>query len=101
MGILNNISQDFYNIVNNFGTNPFVLVVLIAIILIYYILFSFLGSSTSGDTSSGSFVFLEALLWGLFILLIFVNGLSYFFGVNIFTDYKNLFSHKISLSFHI
>jgi hypothetical protein len=94
MGILNNISQDFYNIVNNFGTNPFVLVVLIAIILIYYILFSFLGSSTSGDTSSGSFVFLEALLWGLFILLIFVNGLSYFFGVNIFTDYKNLFSNE-------
>ena len=38
MSIFNNISQDFYDTVNNFGSNPFVLVVLIGIILVYYIL---------------------------------------------------------------
>lgn len=93
MSIFNNISQDFYDAVNNFGSNPFVLVVLIGIILVYYILFSFVGKSTSVDDSpNGGFVLLEALLWGLFIILVFVNGLSYFFGVNIVTELKDLFS---------
>lgn len=35
---------------------------------------------------------MKALLWGLFILLIFVNGLSYFFNVDVITEIKNIFS---------
>ena len=97
MSILNNISQNFYNTLNNFGTNPFVLVVLILIILIYYILFAFLGKNNdNNDDSSGSggFIFIEALLWGLFIILVFINGLSYFFGINIVTELKNILSDE-------
>ena len=96
MSIFNNISQDFFNGINNMGSNPFVLVVLVFIILIYYILFAFLGKSNDGEenTASGGFIFIEALLWGLFIVLIFINGLSYFFNINIVTELKNIFSDE-------
>tara|TARA_B100000035_G_C20955134_1_gene533833 strand:- start:106 stop:1008 length:903 start_codon:yes stop_codon:yes gene_type:complete len=93
MALYNNISQDFYNNINNFGSNPFVLVILVFIIIIYYILFSFLGKSST-DNSNGGFFIIEALLWGIFIVLIFVNGLSYFFGINVITELKNLFSNE-------
>ena len=94
MSTLNNITQDFYNNLNNLGTNPFVLVVLIFIIIVYYILFSFLGNSWDDDDDepSGSFFIIEALLWGLFIILVLINGLSYFFDVDIITEFKNLFT---------
>ena len=99
MSIFNNISHDFYNTLNNFGSNPFVLVVLIFIILIYYLLFAFLGGSNeSYDEDNripkGGFVFIEALLWGLFIVLVFINGLSYFFNINIITELKNLLGEE-------
>jgi hypothetical protein len=96
MSLFNNITQDFYDNLNNLGTNPFVLVVLIIIIIIYYILFSFLGKSWNDDYSepSSTFVIFEALLWGLFILLIFVNGLSYFLNIDVITEIKNIFSSE-------
>jgi len=95
MTLFNNVTEDFYNNLNNLGTNPFVLVVLIIIIIVYYILFSFLGKSLTSDDDyepSGSYFILEALLWGMFILLIFVNGLAYFFNINVVTELKNMFS---------
>lgn len=94
MSIFNNISQDFYNSVNNAVSNPFILAVLIFIILVYYILFAFLGGSNDDNESIGGFVFIEALLWGLFIILIFINGISYFYGINIVTELKNMLSDE-------
>ena len=97
MSIYNNITKDFYDTINNFASNPFVLVVFIFIILIYYILFAFLGKSNnsySENYSGGGFVFIEALLWGLFILLVFINGLSYFYGINVVTEIDNLFGNQ-------
>lgn len=91
MSSLNNISQDFFDNINNFASNPFILVVLIGIILVYYLLFAFLGSfGSDGSSSSGGVIFVEALLWGLFILLIFVNGISYFYGVNVITELRSI-----------
>ena len=93
MSLFNNITQDFYNNLNNLGSNPFVLVVLIIIIIIYYVIFTFLVKSwDDSDEPSSTFVIFEALLWGLFILLIFVNGLSYFFNIDVITEVKNIFS---------
>ena len=44
--------------------------------------FAFLGNSHDSDYSnnftSGGFLFIEAILWALFILLVFINGLAYF-----------------------
>ena len=98
MTVLNNISNSFYSSLNNIGTNPLVLVVLIVVIIIYYFLFSFLGGKRDDDDSSffgsGSYIIIEGLLWGLFIILIFVNGLAYFFNINLVTEFENIFSQK-------
>jgi hypothetical protein len=96
MSLFNNITQDFFDTLNSFGSNPFVLVVLVLIILIYYVIFAFLGNSTpdSENFPKGGFLFLEAILWALLILLVFMNGLAYFFNINVVTELKNVFDEK-------
>lgn len=95
MAYSNNIIDNFYENLNNFGTNPFVLIVLIIIIIIYYVIFSFLGNSnTESDKKSGGFALFESLLLAIAIILIFINGLAYFFNINIITEIKNLYSEK-------
>ena len=98
MSVYNNITDSFYNSLNNIGTNPLVLVVLIIVIIIYYVLFSLLGGNRDDDDGSffgsGSYIIIEGLLWGLFIILIFVNGLAYFFNINLVTEFENIFSQK-------
>ena len=57
-------------------------------------LFFFLGKSDNGESkSSGMFIF-EAIFWGIFIVLILINSLSYFFDINIITEIKNTFTDK-------
>jgi hypothetical protein len=96
MSLFNNITQDFFDTINSFGSNPFVLVVLVFIILIYYVIFAFLGNSTpdSDNFPKGGFIFLEAILWALLILLVFMNGLAYFFNINVVTELKDVFNEK-------
>lgn len=95
MTSINNISHDFFDTINNYVSNPIVLVVFVFIILIYYILFAFLGGSSNNESSQGSsFVVFEGLLWGLFILLIFINGIYYFYNVNILTYFNDIFSNE-------
>jgi heme/copper-type cytochrome/quinol oxidase subunit 2 len=70
---MTNFPQQSYNFMNNIGTNPIVIIVLVVIIGLYYLIFALLGNR-GGDTGSssenGSTVFIEALLWGVFIVLI-------------------------------
>lgn len=95
MNILNNIINDFFNSVFKIGSNPFVLIVLIIILIIYYVLFSSLGKVQSNDgINNNGFIFIEALLWGVLIILIFFNGFSYFFNINISTELKKIFSNE-------
>ena len=93
---------DYVNTAAGVGSNPIVLVIFTFVILAYYILFSSLGISGSApsipsvpsvpsDTSMG-LKFIEILMWGLFIFLIMVNGLQYFFNIDIKTGIKNIFS---------
>lgn len=83
---------------NELGTNPVVLVVITVIIIGYYALFATLGvakGQPAGDavSSAGSgLVFLEVLLWGVFVLLILMNGMTYIFNIDITASIKNLFS---------
>ena len=79
------------------GANPVVLVVLTAVIMLYYLLFSYLGSSAKvGEAAavapSPGLTFFEIMLWGLFVFLILINGLQYFFQVDIKTSIRNLFT---------
>ena len=76
--------------------SPIVLVVLTFVIIIYYILFSYLGVSVTGAPqgapTSPSITFIEIVMWGMFIFLVLINGVQYFFQVDIKTSIRNLFS---------
>jgi len=94
----NNMLEDdniFKNIQN---INPILLIVIFIIIIIYYAIFSSLGVNNSVEMdyepSNKSGVYLELLLWGLFVVLLLLNGLEYFFNINIIASVKNLFSNK-------
>ena len=76
--------------------SPVVLVVLTFVIIIYYILFSYLGVSVvegaKGVAPSPSITFIEVVMWGMFIFLVLINGVQYFFQVDIKTSIRNLFT---------
>ena len=73
------------------GANPVVLVVLTIILIMYYLLFSYLGNASKSVTQmtpSLGMTFFEIMLWGVFVFLILINGLQYFFQVDIKTSIR-------------
>lgn len=82
--------------INFFNTNianPFIITLLVFIIIIYFLLFPSLGNNIeSMNARSSSNASLEILLWGVFLVIIIINGMNYFLNVNIITSIKNLFS---------
>jgi len=88
---------NLYNTLNHTigRDNPMILIILTVIIILYYLLFSSLGTTTSNvdiQPKSSGMSIIEVILWGLFVFLILINGLQYFFDVNINTAIKNIFS---------
>ncbi len=78
------------------GINPFMILILGAIILIYIVLFSSLGKKKESlDTQdSGSTKIIEIILFGMFIALILLNGLQYFFNINLSAKITDLFTSE-------
>ena len=83
---------------NELGTNPVVLIIITVIIIAYYALFATLGVAKGqpvGDAAASAgkgILFLEILLWGVFVLLILMNGMTYIFNIDITASIRNLFS---------
>lgn len=83
---------------NEIGTNPVVLLVVTVIIIAYYVLFATLGVEKGQSTSEAAMqagkgiVFMEVLLWGVFVLLVLINGMTYIFNIDITASIRNLFS---------
>jgi heme/copper-type cytochrome/quinol oxidase subunit 2 len=94
---ITNLPNESINFLNNLAINPVVLILLIVVIGIYFIIFGSLKSNNGESSKSGN-NFLEALLWGLFILLLLTNGASYFLNTNIFATIKNLFTNQPELN---
>ena len=67
---------------NKITTNPYVLFVLVIVIVLYYLVFSGLGENSSYG-EGGSVVALELLLWGVFVLLVLLNGITIFFNIDV------------------
>ena len=81
------------NFLNTNMANPLIITLLVFIIIIYFVLFASLGNNTeSMNAPSSSKASLEILLWGVFLVIIIINGMNYFLNVNIITSIKNLFS---------
>tara|TARA_Y100000591_G_C21699126_1_gene627365 strand:+ start:152 stop:1000 length:849 start_codon:yes stop_codon:yes gene_type:complete len=86
-----------YDYMNNIGTNPWSLIFLSGVIMVYYLIFATLGSGKSdggegGQSAIKSFVFLEVIIWGVFIALLLLNGIQYFFDIDVTASIKNYFS---------
>ena len=86
---------DILNVKGN-KSNVFVLLLLITLVLIYYFVFSTLGVSSivqeRVEIPSPGIGFFELFMWSIFIFLILINGLQYFFELDIRAGVKNLFS---------
>lgn len=97
---MTNFPQQSFNFMNDIGSNPTVIIVLSVIIGIYYLIFALLGnkSSDGNSGSSGNIVFVEALLWGVFIVLILLNGITYFFNIDVSSSISNIFSDTPEIS---
>jgi hypothetical protein len=80
--------------------NPVVLITVTVILVFYYVVFSSLGVPTNmlGDgtpspaSPSMGVSIVELILWSLLIFLIMINGLQYFFSVDIKPAIKDIFS---------
>jgi hypothetical protein len=69
------------------------------------VLFASLGvatGNTEGIQEAGkSVIFLEILLWSVFIVLLLLNGIYYFFDINVVASIKNLFTATPEISFRV
>ena len=73
-------------------TNPLVLIALTLIIIFYFIVFSYLGYTVSyPQQESGGIKFIEIVMWGLIVFLVLINGIQYFFQIDVKTAINNLF----------
>ena len=87
-----------YDSMNNSlsNANPLVLVALTLIIIFYFIVFSYLGYSMnySQTQESGGMRVVEIIMWGLIVFLVLINGIQYFFEIDVKTAINNLFKGK-------
>ena len=90
----NNEMPYSYDYLNYIGKNSYVFFIFIIVIIGYYIIFSYLGTSpeTISNSSNSSLNILEIILWGVFILLILLNSITYIFNTSITASLKNIFT---------
>ena len=96
-----------YDYMNNIGTNPWSLVFLSGVIIVYYLIFATLGGGKSGSggeqgqSAIKSFIFLEVIIWGVFIALLLLNGIQYFFDIDVTASIRNFFSPQPEIDIEI
>jgi hypothetical protein len=95
---LGTIANDTYSYITNLLANPSVVIILVIVLVLYIILLISLGenSSTSSNdpvTNSGSAT-ITILFMSFFLILLIINGLQYFFSLDIIAELKNLFTGR-------
>ena len=93
---LGTVANDTYDYMNTILTNPSVIIILVVVVIIYIVIFMSLGGSTpmppSDSVSNSSSNKITIILIAFFVILIVINGLQYFFGVDIVAKLKNILS---------
>ena len=100
---LGSVATDMYSFINDLLANPSVVIILVIVIVLYIVLFMYLGksdssnastfsqlSSSSENVSNSSAKSISILVISIFIILVIINGLQYFFGVDIVASLKNI-----------
>jgi len=77
---------------NKLAFNPIISIIIAVVIITYYTFFSTLEVSGTSSTTNTGIVYMEVILWGMFVLLILLNGMSYLFDIDITASIKNLFT---------
>ena len=92
---LGTVANDTYSYINSLLSNPSVIIILVIVLILYVVLFMSLGDSApptpSVQVSNSGSVTITVILVAFFVVLVIINGLQYFFGVDIVTKLKNLF----------
>jgi len=81
------------NQMNNF--NPWTMLIMVGLLVLFFVLFDTLGvtnTSEEGSMPNKALSILEVIMWGLFIFLLMINGLQYFFELDVKAALVNLFS---------
>ena len=84
---------DMRDKINQF--NPWTMLVMVGILITFFVLFDTLGvtnTSQQGTMPNKALNVLEVIMWGVFIFLLMINGLQYFFELDVKTALVNLFS---------
>ena len=94
-----------YNNMNNMGGNPTALLFLTVMIVVFYLVFASLGvgmgPSEGTQSKGGGAAFIEVVLWSMFILLIMLNGVHYFFDMDVKASLRNVFSQDPEIDIEI
>ena len=96
-------TENMYDYINGFFMNPSAFIIVLVVIIVYIIVFLSLGNSKisttneadSSGTSSGSVsnvIIIVIIIMGCFLL--FINGVQYFFGINVIASVKDIFLGK-------
>lgn len=100
--------ETMYDYINGFFLNPSAFIIVAFVLIAYLIVFSSLGNKSSVTMSQNTFSMgqstatghsdysktssiLIAVVVAMLIILLFVNGLQYFFGVDIIASVKQIF----------
>jgi hypothetical protein len=92
---LGTITNDIYSYINNLLSNPSLIIILVVVLVLYSMLFLSLGDKSSIQSSSDTISNsgsskLTIIFVAFFIILIIINGLLYFFGIDIIAKLKYL-----------
>ena len=101
-----------YDYINRYGTNPSMLIILTMVIIAYYLLFSSATASAAESASSsvlggvpssgnGGVAFIEIIMWATFILLILLNGVKYFFEIDVVASLNKMFSKEPEIDIQV
>ena len=93
---------NMYDYINGFLLNPSAFIIVALVLVAYFIVFSSLGNNSSSSVQnnynpSGSTEYgktssaLIGVVIGILVILLLVNGLQYFFGIDIVASVKQVF----------
>jgi len=88
----NNFFTDITNKISDY--NPVYVIVVLLILILYYMVFSTISKveqETAGFSGSG-IGFIEISLWSVFIFLLVINGLQFFFSIDVNAVVRNILS---------
>ena len=100
-------NPNIYDYMNNFFMDPTFFIILVVVILLYVLLFTSLGQDESstdsilGSNGDSNIKFVGVIVIIVFGALTIINGIQYFFGIDVAASVKNLFSGSPQIDLEI